>query len=368
MRLLGVLLCLALPVHAQEMSPRENLEEARVEESNILDQINDVDRELHDISTETADLQQRIADYDASRIRHQDEIASADALLERRRGDVASRVAGLYKLQRRGLARLVFGAEDASELRRRMRYLRSLVESDAGQLAEFQENLARRTLAMDAMEQDLASLTALRAELQLREADLRDQRSQRTALLDDIRSRKDLAMRALAEQARAQQGLSNRLSPTMRVVQATPDAATKATSVNFRTLHGKLPWPVSSGRVIRRFGRYTDSYTGKRANNMGIDIALDFGAPIRAVAAGTVKLSEFISGYGQTVAIEHGPYSTVYAHADKVLVRRGQSVRAGQEIARAGNTGLTTSSENMLTFEVRYNNTPQDPIPWLSPR
>jgi septal ring factor EnvC (AmiA/AmiB activator) len=249
-----------------------------------------------------------------------------------------------------------------------MRYLRSLVESDAGQLAEFQENLARRTLAMDAMEQDLASLTALRAELQLREADLRDQRSQRTALLDDIRSRKDLAMRALAEQARAQQGLSSRLRPTMRVVEATEDAAAMATSVNFRTLHGKLPWPMSSGRVVRRFGRYTDSYTGKRANNMGIDIAVDFGAPIRAVADGTVKLSEFISGYGQTVAIEHGPYSTVYAHADKVLVRRGQSVRAGQEIARAGNTGLTTSSDNMLTFEVRYNNTPQDPIPWLSPR
>ena len=254
----------------------------------------------------------------------------------------------LYKLQRRGLAHLIFGAEDASELRRRMRYMRSLVEGDAGHLAEFQENLARRQLAMDAMEQDLESLTALRAELQLKEAE------------------KDLAMRALAEQARVSKGLTNRLAPPVRT---TPDAPSDlVTSVNFRTLHSKLPWPVSSGRVVRRFGRYTDQYTGKRANSMGIDIAVSFGSPVRAVAPGKVKLAEFISGYGQTVAIEHGPYTTVYAHADKLMVRRGQQVRSGQEIARAGNSGLTSGADNMVTFEIRYNGSPQDPIPWLSPR
>ena len=95
-----------------------------------------------------------------------------------------------------------------------MRYMRSLVEGDAGHLAEFQENLARRQMAMDAMEQDLESLTALRAELQLKEADLRAQRAQRTAILDEIRSKKDLAMRALAEQARVNKGLTNRLAST----------------------------------------------------------------------------------------------------------------------------------------------------------
>jgi len=368
MRTLLLLLTIALPAFGQETTAREDLEEARVEERNILDQINDVDRQLHDISSEAADLQQRIADYDESRIRHQDEVASANALLERRREDVATRVGGLYKLQRRGLARLVFGAEDASELRRRMRYLRSLVEGDAGHLAEFQENLARRELAMEAMEQDLKSLTALRAELQLKEAELRDQRAQRTSMLDEIRSRKDLAMRALAEQARAHKGLSNRLTPPVRTSSPAREPASLVTSVNFRTLHGKLPWPVSSGRVVRRFGKYTDAYTGKRANSMGIDISAAFGAPIRSVASGTVKLAEFISGYGQTVAIEHGPYTTVYSHADKLLVRRGQTIQTGQEIGRVGNTGLTTGSDNILTFEIRYNGSPQDPTPWLAPR
>lgn len=370
MRLALIFCCLLLAdAQAQdEMDPRAALDEARTEERSVLDQINTVDRQLHEIAAEADDLQQRISDYDASRVRHQDEVASANALLERRREDVATRVGALYKLQRRGLARLVFGAEDSSELRRRMRYLRSLVEGDAGHLGEFQENLARRKLAMDAMEQDLDSLTALRAELQLKEADLRDQRAQRTALLDEIRSKKDLAMRALAEQARARKGLSNRLAPRVQISPEVKDPASMVTSVNFRTLHGSLPWPVSTGRVVRRFGRYTDAYTGKRANSMGIDVDVSFGAPIRAVAPGTIKLAEFISGYGQTIAIEHGPYTTVYAHADKLMVRRGQQVRAGQEIGRVGNTGLTSGADNMLTFEIRYNGSPQDPIPWLTPR
>ncbi|MAY80810.1 MAG: hypothetical protein CL930_08500 [Deltaproteobacteria bacterium] len=369
MRLFLGLLLIIVPAWAQDADPRQQLDDARSEERNILDQINTIDRDLHEVSSEADDLQRRISDYESSRIRHQDEVASANAILTRRREEVANRVGALYRLQRRGLARLVFGAEDASELRRRMRYLRALVQGDAGHMADFQENLARRKLAMEAMEQDVASLTALRAELKLKEADLRDQRSQRTTLLDDIRSRKDLAMRALSEQARARKGLSNRLTPGVRTSQPATsiDPSSAATSVNFRSLHGKLPWPTS-GRVIRRFGRYQDTYTGERANSMGIDIAADFGTPFRAVAAGTVKLAEFISGYGQTVAIEHGPYTTVYAHANNLMVRRGQMVKRGQQLGSVGNSGLTSETGNVLTFEIRYNGTPQDPIPWLSAR
>ncbi|MGB0640944.1 MAG: murein hydrolase activator EnvC family protein [Myxococcota bacterium] len=367
MRFIIGLALIIMPAWAQDADPRQQLNDARSEERNILDQINTIDRDLHEVSGEADDLQRRISDYESSRIRHQDEVASANAILTRRREEVSNRVGALYRLQRRGLARLVFGAEDASELRRRMRYLRALVQGDAGHMADFQENLARRKLAMEAMEQDVASLTALRAELKLKEADLRDQRSQRTTLLDDIRSRKDLAMRALSEQARARKGLSNRLTPEARPIQPTIDPSSAATSVNFRSLHGKLPWPTS-GRVIRRFGRYQDTYTGERANSMGIDIAADFGTPFRAVAAGTVKLAEFISGYGQTVAIEHGPYTTVYAHANNLMVRRGQLIKAGQQLGSVGNSGLTSETGNVLTFEIRYNGTPQDPIPWLSAR
>ena len=98
MRFLALLLLACLPVHAQDAEPREMLETARIDERNVLDQINDVDRQLNAVSSEAADLQQRISDYEASRLRHQDEVASANALLEKRRDDVSTRIGDVFML------------------------------------------------------------------------------------------------------------------------------------------------------------------------------------------------------------------------------------------------------------------------------
>ena len=73
-----------------------------------------------------------------------------------------------------------------------------------------------------------------------------------------------------------------------------------------------------------------------------------------------------VRGLGQTVAVQHGPYTTVYAHLSGVRVRVDDTVVAGQVIGLVGNTGLTAADGYRLTFEVRYNNSPQDPLPWLT--
>ena len=72
--------------------------------------------------------------------------------------------------------------------------------------------------------------------------------------------------------------------------------------------------------------------------------------------------------YGQTVAIQHGTYKTVYAHLAGIRVRQGQRVSQGDVIGLVGNTGLTDGQGYVLTFEVRYNGTKQDPRQWLRPR
>jgi septal ring factor EnvC (AmiA/AmiB activator) len=293
-------------------------------------------------------------------VRHLDEVTSANAILAKRRVGITGRLSALYRLQRRGLARVVFGATDAVDLRRRMHYLSGLIGGDMARLSDFHDNLTRRERAMSALEQDVTALENARTTLQIKESELKDKRGRRISVLDEIRSKKDMALRVLAEQSRAQKGLGSRI-----VHRASPEDT--VTSTPFRSMYGKLPWPTS-GRVIRRYGRYTDPYTSEPANSLGIDIAAEFGTPFRAVSDGVVKLAEFISGYGQTVAVEHGPYTTVYAHANGLMVRRGQPVQAGQQLGSVGNTGLTSGVEYMLTFEIRYNGTPQDPLPWLSRR
>lgn len=92
----------------------------------------------------------------------------------------------------------------------------------------------------------------------------------------------------------------------------------------------------------------------------GIDIAAPLGTPIVAPASGLVIDVNTEDGYGKYVSIDHG-YGVItrYAHCSKVLVRIGQRVRRGDQIALVGNTGLSTSPH--LHYEIEVNGKTVDP-------
>jgi murein DD-endopeptidase MepM/ murein hydrolase activator NlpD len=143
--------------------------------------------------------------------------------------------------------------------------------------------------------------------------------------------------------------------------------AAPATNAAFRSSYGRLPWPTS-GRVVRGYGVGKDPLTGEATRNTGVDIEAPYGTPFRAVYAGTVQQAGFIRGFGQTVVLDHGAYSTVYAHANGLKVVAGQPVAQGDVLGFVGNSGLVDTSGYLLHFEVRYHGTPQDPLVWLQAR
>ena len=116
-------------------------------------------------------------------------------------------------------------------------------------------------------------------------------------------------------------------------------------------------WPAN-GRVISGFG------SGDRA---GIDIAGRLGQPVVAASAGrVVYIGSGLVGYGLLVILKHsGRLLTAYAHNDRVLVKEGQSVRAGQKIAEMGSTG---AERVKLRFEVRRDGKPLNPLNFLPRR
>ena len=121
-------------------------------------------------------------------------------------------------------------------------------------------------------------------------------------------------------------------------------------------------WPVS-GDVISNFGAASN---GER--NDGINIATEAGTPIHAAAAGTVTYSgNELKDYGNLVLIKHeGGYVTAYAHADKLIVNRGDYVTKGQVIGYAGSTGDVSTPQ--LHFEIRHDTQPVNPRPLLMAR
>jgi murein DD-endopeptidase MepM/ murein hydrolase activator NlpD len=122
-----------------------------------------------------------------------------------------------------------------------------------------------------------------------------------------------------------------------------------------------LRWPLDPAGLIvaSPFGA-----RGGRAHD-GIDLPAPIGTPVYAAAAGRVLYAgDGVHGYGNLVVVQHaGDLLTVYAHNAVLLVRAGQTVRAGERVALTGQSGRATGPH--LHFEVRQGQIPRDPMPLL---
>ncbi|PMS37916.1 peptidoglycan DD-metalloendopeptidase family protein [Trinickia symbiotica] len=119
----------------------------------------------------------------------------------------------------------------------------------------------------------------------------------------------------------------------------------------------KLIWPTQ-GTTVRGF----DGGSSK-----GIDIANSAGTPVVAAAPGTVVYAgDGLRGYGNLVIVKHNAdFLTAYAHNRKLLVKEGQALAQGQQIAEMGDTD---NDRVALHFELRYKGQSIDPARYLPAR
>src|SRR3984885_1740506 len=153
---------------------------------------------------------------------------------------------------------------------------------------------------------------------------------------------------------------------TAHLAQATgkiEDAPAAETSVKASEATGALPtfrWPVR-GKVITAYGAKAN---GK--SNDGINLAVPEGTPVKAAEDGVVAYSgNELKGYGNLVLVRHSNgYVTAYAHASELLVKRGDTIKRGQIIAKSGQSGEVGSPQ--LHFEIRKGSNPVDPLQFLN--
>ena len=122
-------------------------------------------------------------------------------------------------------------------------------------------------------------------------------------------------------------------------------------------------WPTK-GWLSSRFGYRISPFTQEKEFHKGIDISARMNAPIVAPADGVVFGVDFDHGFGKTLVIKHGyGVATIYAHLNKILVKRGQYVKRGEKIALVGTTGRSTGPH--LHYEVRLNGVPVNPLRYI---
>lgn len=123
-------------------------------------------------------------------------------------------------------------------------------------------------------------------------------------------------------------------------------------------------WPVEGGWISSGFGVRADPFNGHQSVHEGVDIASRMGSPVLAVGDGLVTHSGEKSGYGLLVEVTHeSGLITRYAHTSAALVKVGDRVRKGQEIALVGSSGRSTGPH--LHFEVVRNGSAVNPMRYL---
>src|SRR5947209_137743 len=172
-------------------------------------------------------------------------------------------------------------------------------------------------------------------------------------------------VQALAPPATKMPALSPVPPQSVRLAQATTKVEEPSVEAPGKVADatGALPtfrWPVR-GKVITSYGAKTNG----KAND-GINLAVPEGTPVKAAEDGVVAYSgNELKGYGNLVLVRHANgYVTAYADASDLRVKRGDSIKRGQVIAKSGQSGEVSSPQ--LHFEIRKGSSPVDPLQFLN--
>ena len=310
--------------------------------------------------------------------RAQAELDESERQLEGQKKALAAQVRAAYMIGQNPAARLLLNLSDVQQVDRMVTYYDYLARSRASRMRSMLAHADKLRALRDKLDDEAATLAALRAEQQAalaRQRGLRqsratqlsqlqlklgDQESQLNQLRDterEVQRTLEAIQRALREAATPPP--SSRPKPQQEP--ETPRGPEQFSDRPFPSQKGKLAWPVR-GPLLASYGQ---PKAGGRLSWNGNWIGADAGAPVRAVSAGRVVYTGWMQRYGLIVILEHeGGYFTLYGHNQGVAHSAGDLVRAGEVIAQAGTTG--GHEQSGVYFEVRRGTMALDPKLWLA--
>lgn len=322
------------------------------QKKDIAGQLKELDVKLNATSAELTNAQNKLADITAKLTKTQVELNVAKKTELKQKDTLKERVRAMYISGEMGYLDVILSSHDFADFISRLDIVKRIVNFDINLLNSYHSQrkiVEQKEKELAQMKQDAENY---KNQVAIRQRDLQVAVVSRQGLMRDLERQQKLY--AQQEDELLQQ--SNQLQSVIRDLQA------KST---LKYSGGKLAWPVPSSSIITSpFGMRYHPILKQYRMHTGIDIAADYGAAIVAAADGKVIFAGYYGGYGYAVIIDHGDgISTLYGHNSVLLVKDGDTVKRGQQIAKAGSTGWATGPH--CHFEVRKNGVPVNPIDWL---
>jgi murein DD-endopeptidase MepM/ murein hydrolase activator NlpD len=330
-------------------------DQATKDMNTLVNQVNEASKKLTKLNEEIDQVSTTLAD-------NAKQLDEAVARVETRDNMLKSRVRLMYMNGFVSYMDVVLSATSFSDFLNRIEALKSIVNQDKEILVANKKD--KETVAQKKVdtEQQLEKVKTLYAD-----AD---------ALRDDLQAKekaKEVKIASLTKQEKVLEDISEesdkqitQLAKQEADLQAKKRAASNAKSP-FTYSGGKLGYPLAvQAPLTSDFTIRINPVTGRSESHKGIDLGAPKGTDILAAENGSVIYASWMNGYGNCVIVDHGNgLWTVYGHImnDGIYVKVGDVVKRGQKIAGVGSTGQSTG--NHLHFEVRKNEVPTDPKPFL---
>ncbi|WP_109850952.1 murein hydrolase activator EnvC [Aquimarina sp. AU58] len=141
-------------------------------------------------------------------------------------------------------------------------------------------------------------------------------------------------------------------------------AEAKILADNFTSNKGKLPWPVGTGRITKKFGRQPHpTLPNIQINSSGVEIETRSGEPARAIFEGEVIAIQKLKGASRLIQIRHGNYITTYYNIENISVKEGQKVATKQAIGEVRTN--PTTGRAIMKFLIYQNAKRLNPQSWI---
>lgn len=340
---------------------QSTIEDLSDSKGDIESKVTELNQQLIDISARITDLENQLTAKSEDIQETKDELAGAKEREAQQYADMKVRIQFMYENGQTSYLEALLSSRNISEFLNSADYIAQIQSYDRQKLTEYQDTVESIVNLEAQLEQEYTDLEALKSTVESNKATVAAMMRQKESELADISGDIEDAQSDADYYAAEIQAQEELIAAIKRA-----EAEKAAAGVEEHPYTGgAFRWPCpSSTRVTSDYGTRVSPMSGASSNHKGIDIGASAGADIIAAADGTVTAASYSSAAGNYVMIDHGGgLYTVYMHASSLLVSPGQTVSAGDVIAKVGSTGISTGSH--LHFGVSLNGSYVSPWSYL---
>ncbi|MDI3535405.1 MAG: hypothetical protein PWQ82_1770 [Thermosediminibacterales bacterium] len=332
---------------------KQRLEQVKKQQKTVLTELDQIERELEATKEDLENIQDELIKTEQNLALTEEELEEAQKKADEQFENMKERLKVMYKKGPVDYLDVIMGSKSFTDLVTRIEILKRIIDYDRNLLNELRKSRDLVAEKKASLEEQKAQIIAVKQEISSKKRKIEAKAAARESLLEKLVRNKKAYERALDEQEKALEELNRKIAE----IQARQKKGYMGTA--------KFVWPTPGyTRITSPYGWRIHPILKTKRMHTGIDIAAPMGSKIVAATHGEVIYAGWLSGYGNTVILDHGGgISTMYAHASKLLVRAGQKVKQGDTIAKVGTTGLSTGPH--LHFEVRENGKHTNPLKWL---